>query len=66
MLDDVAEYRSSSSGLNKCKQDGVEENGCQNTLSAFLDHISLRENEHFRALRSENQNSVTLTTIHQV
>ncbi|KAL2924562.1 hypothetical protein RDABS01_023576 [Bienertia sinuspersici] len=33
--------------------------------SAFVDYISEREKENFRSRRQDNQDSVTLTTIHQ-
>ncbi|XP_078437664.1 P-loop containing nucleoside triphosphate hydrolases superfamily protein [Wolffia australiana] len=65
LLDDVAEFLSSVSTPNECIKDAAECKGCQGNLSAFLDYISLRETEQFRALRRENENSVTLTTIHQ-
>ncbi|CAA6669779.1 unnamed protein product [Spirodela intermedia] len=65
LLDDVAEFQSTYFDFDKCEKVAAEENGCRNTLSAFLDHISLRETENFRTLRCENQNSITLTTIHQ-
>lgn len=44
----------------------IEEEGCASILKAFIDYISIRETENFRSRRRENENSVTLTTIHQV
>lgn len=50
---------------------GIEANkpadkGCLNVLQAFLDYVSAREAENFRLRHQENENAVTLTTIHQV
>ncbi|XP_048325461.2 ATP-dependent DNA helicase SRS2-like protein At4g25120 [Ziziphus jujuba] len=64
LLDDVSDFLSTKyfavDGETK-----VEEKGCLNVLNAFVDHISERERENFRSRRQENENSVTLTTIHQ-
>lgn len=43
-----------------------DKKGCINVLKAFIDYISERETENFRTRRHDNENSVTLTTIHQV
>jgi hypothetical protein len=43
-----------------------EDKGCIFTLKAFIDYLFEREKENFRARRKDNENSVTLTTIHQV
>ena len=44
----------------------IEEKGCLDILKAFVDYISEREAENCRSRMRENENSVTLTTIHQV
>lgn len=41
-------------------------NGCVNVIEAFVAYLIEREKENFRSRRSENRDSVTLTTIHQV
>jgi len=43
-----------------------EDKGCIFVLKAFIDYLFERERENFRARRRDNENSVTLTTIHQV
>jgi hypothetical protein len=67
LLDDVSEFLSTKflavEGASKII---VEEKGCVNVLKAFIDFISERERENFRSRRHNNENSVTLTTIHQV
>ncbi|XP_062163187.1 ATP-dependent DNA helicase SRS2-like protein At4g25120 [Alnus glutinosa] len=66
LLDDVSEFLSTKflavEGASKII---VEEKGCVNVLKAFIDFISERERENFRSRRHNNENSVTLTTIHQ-
>lgn len=43
-----------------------EDKGCTFVLKAFIDYLFERERENCRARRRDNENSVTLTTIHQV
>ncbi|XP_050223895.1 ATP-dependent DNA helicase SRS2-like protein At4g25120 [Mercurialis annua] len=66
LLDDVSEFLSMQcpikEGVGTVKE---EEKGCFRTLKAFVDFITEREKENFRSRRQENNNSVTLTTIHQ-
>lgn len=48
-------------------ESGVQEQkGCVSLLKEFIDYITEREKENFRSRRHNNENSVTLTTIHQV
>jgi hypothetical protein len=67
LLDDVSVFLSTKfvavEGDSKVVTDGK---GCLNVLKAFIDFISERERENFRSRRHDNQNSITLTTIHQV
>lgn len=65
LMDDVFAFLSThfTDAEDKSK---IEENGCANILKAFVDYISIRETENFQSRRRENENSVTLTTIHQV
>ncbi|XP_043723434.1 ATP-dependent DNA helicase SRS2-like protein At4g25120 isoform X2 [Telopea speciosissima] len=65
LLDDVSDFWSthfSNEGESDSKE---EEKGCIYVLKAFNDYISARESENFRSRRHNNENSVTLTTIHQ-
>lgn len=39
--------------------------GCVGLVKVFLDHVNVREGQNFKTRREENQNSVTLTTMHQ-
>lgn len=48
------------------KREVSEDKGCIFVLKAFIDYLFERERENFRARRKDNENSVTLTTIHQV
>lgn len=67
LLDDVSEFLSTK--LVEVKGEGeaiVEAGGCISVLRAFIDYMSEREKENFRARRKDNESSVTLTTIHQV
>ncbi|GAB4857999.1 hypothetical protein Ancab_015903 [Ancistrocladus abbreviatus] len=66
LLDDVTDFLSakfvpSEPGMN----DSMGGKGCINALRAFIDYLSEREKENFRARRRDNEDSVTLTTIHQ-
>lgn len=67
LLDDVSDFLRTQTntveGENNCIKEGK---GCANVLKTFIDYISERETENFRARRLENKDSVTLTTIHQV
>ncbi|KAL2900752.1 hypothetical protein RDABS01_025834 [Bienertia sinuspersici] len=66
LLDDVTDFLSSQFVLEHIVDDGIVENkGCIHVLQAFVDYISEREKENFRSRRQDNQDSVTLTTIHQ-
>lgn len=65
LLDDVVNFistQSTAAGYGNEK----EERGCLNILKAFVDFISKREREIFRSRRHDNENSVALSTIHQV
>ncbi|KAE8056866.1 hypothetical protein FH972_013602 [Carpinus fangiana] len=66
LLDDVSEFLSTkfiaAEGASKTV---AEEKGCVIVLKAFIDFISERERENFHSRRHNNENSVTLTTIHQ-
>ncbi|XP_024029713.1 ATP-dependent DNA helicase SRS2-like protein At4g25120 [Morus notabilis] len=65
LLDDVSEFISTKSVAAEGAKEEVKENGCLNLLGAFIDHIFERERENFRSRRENNENSITLTTIHQ-
>ncbi|GAA0144042.1 DNA metabolism protein [Lithospermum erythrorhizon] len=61
LLDDVSGFITKQNTTEK-KSDLK---GCIDTLKAFVDYLSEREAENFRSRRRNNENSVTLTTIHQ-
>ncbi|KDO44825.1 hypothetical protein CISIN_1g001127mg [Citrus sinensis] len=66
LLADVTDFLSTK--FTAAKEEGnvdQDKKGCINVLKAFIDYISERETEHFRTQRHDNENSVTLTTIHQ-
>lgn len=66
LLDDVCDFLSLHYKI-QARIDGDEgKDGCANILKSFLDYISMRESENFRSRRKDNDNSITLTTIHQV
>lgn len=66
LLDDVSDFLSTRyTSIMELKGDSSQ-GGCLNLLTAFIDYISERETENFRTRKHDNQNSVTLTTIHQV
>lgn len=66
LLDDVSDFLSThSTTYEDAGETKTEEKGSANILKAFIDYIALRETENFRSRRRENENSVTLTTIHQ-
>ncbi|XP_057852719.2 ATP-dependent DNA helicase SRS2-like protein At4g25120 isoform X1 [Cryptomeria japonica] len=69
LLDDVSDFLSNH--FNSLEKDGEEETkkadqeGCMKVLKNFLDYLSTREMDNFKQRRKHNQNSVTLTTMHQ-
>ncbi|CAK9135092.1 unnamed protein product [Ilex paraguariensis] len=66
LLDDVSEFLTTHYITVQGKGDMLaEDKGCTNVLEAFIDYISGRERENFRSRRHDNEDSVTLTTIHQ-
>ncbi|GAU18208.1 hypothetical protein TSUD_26730 [Trifolium subterraneum] len=65
LLDDVSEFLSTKSIEVRGEKEMLEDKGCIFALKAFIDYLFEREKENFRARRKDNQNSVTLTTIHQ-
>ncbi|KAJ9140044.1 hypothetical protein P3X46_030731 [Hevea brasiliensis] len=66
LLDDVSDFLSRQCTLKGEAGDmKEEEKGCLGLLKAFIDYITEREKENFRSRRHDNENSVTLTTIHQ-
>ncbi|XP_077235157.1 P-loop containing nucleoside triphosphate hydrolases superfamily protein [Tasmannia lanceolata] len=66
ILDDVSDFLATHFGYVEAGRESmVEEKGCGKILKAFIDYISARELENFRSRRRDNENSVTLTTIHQ-
>ncbi|VFQ77522.1 unnamed protein product [Cuscuta campestris] len=66
LLDDVSDFlRSKFSNLEGENDSMKEGNGCASVLKIFIDYITERETENFRARKLENKDSVTLTTIHQ-
>ncbi|XP_072983888.1 ATP-dependent DNA helicase SRS2-like protein At4g25120 [Typha latifolia] len=64
LMDDISDFLSTHFAYPEDKSKS-KERGCADILKAFTDYISLRETENFRSLKRENDNSVTLTTIHQ-
>ncbi|CAA0810991.1 P-loop containing nucleoside triphosphate hydrolases superfamily protein [Striga hermonthica] len=66
LLDDVSSFLITVHNVQKSGTESVmQEKGCMTALQAFIDYISERERENFRSRKHDNQNSVTLTTIHQ-
>lgn len=67
LLDDVTDFLSTKFTVAK-EEGNVDEDkkDCIKVLKAFIDYISGRETENFRTRRRDNENSITLTTIHQV
>ncbi|KAA3454352.1 ATP-dependent DNA helicase SRS2-like protein isoform X1 [Gossypium australe] len=65
LLDDVSDFLSTQSTDRKEKIETGEEKGCVSLLNSFIDYVTERERENFRSRRRDNENSVTLTTIHQ-
>lgn len=67
LLDDVSLFLTTVHNveeLGNCS--AIQGKGCMSTLKAFLDYISGRESENFQSRKHDNEDSVTLTTIHQV
>ncbi|XVF11310.1 hypothetical protein REPUB_Repub08aG0016100 [Reevesia pubescens] len=65
LLDDVSDFLSTKFTDREEKREIREEKGCVSLLTSFIDYITERERENFRSRRRDNENSVTLTTIHQ-
>ncbi|CAN8325862.1 unnamed protein product [Cochlearia groenlandica] len=65
LMDDVAEFLSTHCITTGEEVDAIKEKKGCNLLNSFINYISERETENFRSRRHDNQNSVTLTTIHQ-
>nr|GMD02172.1 ATP-dependent DNA helicase SRS2-like protein At4g25120 [Ipomoea batatas]GME18267.1 ATP-dependent DNA helicase SRS2-like protein At4g25120 [Ipomoea batatas] len=66
LLDDVSDFLRTQTNTVEGESDCIKEGkGCANVLKSFIDYISERETENFRARRLENKDSITLTTIHQ-
>ncbi|CAH2078009.1 unnamed protein product [Thlaspi arvense] len=65
LMDDVAEFISTHCTTTGEEVDGIKEKKGCNQLNSFINYISERETENFRSRRHNNENSVTLTTIHQ-
>lgn len=67
LLDDVSLFLATIHKVAEVGNDSaIEGKGCVNTLKAFLDYISGRERENFQSRKHDNEDSVSLTTIHQV
>ncbi|KAK3183346.1 hypothetical protein Dsin_030632 [Dipteronia sinensis] len=65
LLDDVSDFLSTKFTAPEETKVDEDKKGCGNVIKAFMDYLSERERENFRTRRHENENSVTLTTIHQ-
>ncbi|CAH8275428.1 unnamed protein product [Arabidopsis lyrata] len=65
LMDDVAEFISTHCTTTEEEVDAIKEKKGCNQLNSFINYISERETENFRSRRHDNENSVTLTTIHQ-
>ncbi|XP_065871932.1 ATP-dependent DNA helicase SRS2-like protein At4g25120 [Euphorbia lathyris] len=65
LLDDVSDFLSMQYATKEGVGDVEDPKGCGCILKSFLDYIAEREKENFRVRRHDNENSVTLTTIHQ-
>ncbi|KAL2612885.1 hypothetical protein R1flu_024577 [Riccia fluitans] len=67
LLDDVNEFlgKHYSPEVAPAKDALTKSVGCATVLRAFLDHMTAREEENFRTRRDDNNNAVTLTTLHQ-
>ncbi|KAL9335522.1 hypothetical protein Peur_072703 [Populus x canadensis] len=65
LLDDVSDVLSMQVASKEGESGVQEQKGCVSLLKEFIDYITEREKENFRSRRHNNENSVTLTTIHQ-
>ncbi|KAK2662040.1 hypothetical protein Ddye_000614 [Dipteronia dyeriana] len=65
LLDDVSDFLSTKFTVPEETKVDEDKKGCGNVIKAFMDYLSERERENLRTRRHENENSVTLTTIHQ-
>ncbi|XP_068656555.1 ATP-dependent DNA helicase SRS2-like protein At4g25120 isoform X2 [Aristolochia californica] len=65
LLEDVSDFLSMHYGSIEATRKFELNEGCIDVLQAFIDYVLARENENFRARKRDNENSVTLTTIHQ-
>lgn len=65
LLDDVSDVLSMQVASKEGESDVQEQKGCVSLLKEFIDYITEREKENFCSRRHNNENSVTLTTIHQ-
>ncbi|CAI8585071.1 unnamed protein product [Vicia faba] len=65
LLDDVSEFLSTKFIEVRGEKEMSEDKGGIFVLKSFIDYLFEREKENFRARRKDNDNSVTLTTIHQ-
>ncbi|KAL6531201.1 hypothetical protein OROHE_014270 [Orobanche hederae] len=66
LLDDVSLFLTTIHNAAESVSDSIAQvKGCMTVLKAFIDYVSGRESENFRLRKRDNQDSVTLTTIHQ-
>ncbi|KAL0403024.1 UNVERIFIED_CONTAM: ATP-dependent DNA helicase SRS2-like protein [Sesamum radiatum] len=66
LLDDVSLFLTTVHTVaERCNDNTTEGKGCMTTIKAFIDYISERERENFRSRKHDNEDSVTVTTIHQ-
>ncbi|KAH8492695.1 hypothetical protein H0E87_022064, partial [Populus deltoides] len=65
LLDDVSDVLSMQVASKEGESGVQEQKGCVSLLKEFIEYITEREKENFRSRRHNNENSVTLTTIHQ-
>ncbi|XP_011084763.1 ATP-dependent DNA helicase SRS2-like protein At4g25120 [Sesamum indicum] len=66
LLDDVSLFLTTVHTVaERCNDNTTEGKGCMTTIKAFIDYISGRERENFRSRRHDDEDSVTITTIHQ-
>ncbi|KAL6503821.1 hypothetical protein OROGR_025744 [Orobanche gracilis] len=65
LLDDVSLFLTTIHNAAESVNSIVQVIGCINVLKAFIVYVSGRESEYFRLRKCDNQDSVTLTTIHQ-
>ncbi|KAK4382803.1 ATP-dependent DNA helicase SRS2-like protein [Sesamum angolense] len=66
LLDDVSLFLTTVHTVaERCNDNTTEGKGCMTTIKAFIDYISGRERENFRSRKHDNEDSVTITTIHQ-